>query len=96
MRLDDTAVAFRLLGAFSALLSGVEAQSIIAAYKVSRFIETFIKSRGSVLSHAWLFDEPEKSSGDQQDQHYCHGQKNDKTKEIECGKLSSQTPEVTV
>jgi hypothetical protein len=95
MRLDDTAVAFTSLGAFSALLSGVEAQSIIAAYKVSRFIETF-NTRGSVLSHAWLFDEPEKSSGDQQDQHYCHGQKNGKIKEIECGKLSSQTPEVTL
>ena len=43
--LDDTAVAFRLLGAFSALLSVVEAQSIIAAYKVSRFIELQLSGR---------------------------------------------------
>src|SRR5437868_14504356 len=36
---EEIGVALRLLGAFSALLSAVEEQSIIAAYKVSRFIE---------------------------------------------------------
>jgi hypothetical protein len=36
---EEIGVALRLLGAISALLSAVEEQSIIAAYKVSRFIE---------------------------------------------------------
>jgi hypothetical protein len=35
---EEIGIALRLLGAFSALLSVCEEQSIIAAYKASRFI----------------------------------------------------------